>query len=174
MPCCSYEIFKGSEFVKRTKSSTYTFAAGELGNTTLWVHAFDPEGAAVRASMDVWVGPESEDFDADEQIFAMDIPQVVGSNDPSMVARTGSMLGTLTGMSQDKAQGNSQGRRLLEQGDQSAASGAAEDGGTAEMVRVKAAQLLAALTSSATSSIMDAAMMRQVGEAVLSSRGLAK
>jgi hypothetical protein len=160
---CRYEIFKGSEFVKRTKSSTYTFGAGELpeGNTTLWVHAFDPEGADVRASVDVYVEARAKDFDVGEQIFAMDVQQAVGSNDPSMIAKTGSLLGTLTVMSKGKSTGNSQGCRLLQE-----SGGGTSDSDIADVVRVKVLQLLAALTSSSASSVMDAATMRQVSMAV--------
>lgn len=158
---CRYEIFKGSEFVKRTKSNTYAFGAGELpeGNTTLWVHAFDPEGADVRASVDVYVEPRAKDFDVGEQIFAMDVQQAVGSNDPSMIARTGSLLGTLTDMSKGKSTGNNKGSRLLQE------SGS-DTSDITDVVRVKVLQLLAALTSSSASSVMDAATMRQVSVAV--------
>lgn len=154
---CRYEIFRGSEFVKRTKSNSYTFGSGELpeGNTTLWVRAFDPEGADVRASIDVYVAPKSAEFDAKEQIFSMDVQQAVGSNDPSMLARTGSMLGTLTDMAKGKSQSSNKGRRLLE-----TAEAAYSD--ITEIVRVKVMQLLAALTSSSASSVTDPATMRQV------------
>jgi hypothetical protein len=158
---CRYEIFRGSEFVRRTKSNTYTFGAGELpeGNTTLWVRAFDPEGADVRASIDVYVAPKSADYNVEEQIFSMDIQQAAGSNDPSMLARAGSLLGTLTDMAKGKSQGSSKGRRLLETAE-------AADSELAEIVRVKVMQLLAALTSSSASSVMDAATMRQVSKLI--------
>jgi hypothetical protein len=162
--CCAarrYEIVKGSEFVKRTKSSTYTFGAGELpeGNTTLWVHAVDSEGADVRASVDVYVAPKASDFNVDDQIFAMDVQQAAGSNDPSMLAGTASLLGTLTAMTLSTSQ-NREGRSLLQE-----SGGNAPDGGIADVVRVKVLQLLAALVSSSADSVTDAATMRQVSRA---------
>lgn len=156
---CRYEIFKGSEFVKRTKSSSYTFGASDLpeGTTTLWVRAIDPEGADVRASYDVTVLPKLDDFDVEGEIASINVRQVVGSNDPSMLALAGNQLSTLTGMAKGTSNKNSKGRRLLEAG---AAGGSSEDIG--EVVKVKVVQLLSALTSSATGSINDAASMRQV------------
>jgi hypothetical protein len=72
-----------------------------------------------------------------------------------MLARTGSLLGTLTDMAKGKSQGSSKGRRLLETAENA-------DSQLAEIVRVKVMQLLAALTTSSASSVMDAATMRQV------------
>jgi hypothetical protein len=53
------------------------------------VRASDPEGADVRANIDVYVAPKSAEYNVEEQIFSMDVQQAVGSNDPSMLARTG-------------------------------------------------------------------------------------
>jgi hypothetical protein len=119
------------------------------------VRASDPEGADVRANIDVYVAPKSAEYNVEEQIFSMDVQQAVGSNDPSMLARTGSLLGTLTDMAKGKSQGSSKGRRLLETAENA-------DSQLAEIVRVKVMQLLAALTTSSASSVMDAATMRQV------------
>lgn len=161
LPARRYEIFKGSEFVKRTKSSTYTFGAGELpeGNTTLWVHAFDSEGADVRTSIGVYVAPKASDFNVDDQIFAMDVQQAAGSNDPSMLAGTASLLGTLTAMTLSTSQSR-EGRSLLQD-----SGGNVQAGGIADVVRVKVLQLLAALVSSSAGSVTDAATMRQVSRA---------
>lgn len=154
---CRYEIFKGSEFVKRTKSSTYTFGASDFaeGTTKLYVRAIDPEGADVRTSIDVTVLPKKDEFDVDSELFSVDVQKAVGSNDPSMLAQTGSQLSTLTGMAKGTSKGGKTGRRLLE-------AGASTDTGVDEVVKLKVMQLLAALSSSATGSIMDAATMRQV------------
>jgi hypothetical protein len=59
-------------------------------------------------------------------------------------------------MAKGASKGGKTGRRLLE------AAGASTDTGVDEVVKLKVMQLLAALSSSATGSIMDAATMRQV------------
>lgn len=156
-----YDFFKGTEFVQKTKSSSYTFGVGELpeGNTTVSVRAIDSEGADLRASVDVFVAPKPADCNVEDEIFGMDVQQAVGSNDPSMLAKTGTLLITLTDMSTTEASSTGdQMRRLL-------ADGSAEtpaDSEIAEAIKIKVMQLLSALSSSATSSIMDAATVRQV------------
>jgi hypothetical protein len=156
-----YELFKGTEFIKKTKSSSYTFGVGELpeGNTTVSVRATDSEGADVRASVDIHVAPKPAEYNVEDEIFGMDVQQAVCSNDPGMLARIGTTLTTLTSMSHGVNRGGGgHGRRLVQD---SSGAGAA-DSGLAEAVKIKVMQLLSALSSSATSSIMDAATVRQV------------
>jgi hypothetical protein len=157
-----YEFFKGTEFVKKTKSSSYIFGVGELpeGNTTVSVRAIDSEGADVRASVDVYVAPKPAEYNVEDEIFNMDVHQAVGSNDPGMLAKTGTLLTTLTSMRGVDRGGSGHGRRLMEAGSTITPA----DSGIAEAIKIKVMQLLSALSSSATSSIMDAATVRQVSK----------
>jgi hypothetical protein len=159
---CRYEFFKGTDFVQKTKTNSYTFGVGELpeGTTTVSVRAIDSEGADLRASVDVFVAPKPADYNVEDEIFGMDVQQAVGSNDPSMLAKTGTLLTTLTDMSTTEAIStrDQARRRLLVDG----STGTPADSGIAEAVKIKVMQLLSALSSSATSSIMDAATVRQV------------
>lgn len=155
----TYQFVKGSEFIGQSRSADYTFGVGELpeGNTTITVRATDPEGASTSDSVVISVGAKPADFDVGDQIFALDVQQVAGSNDPSMLARTGAQLGTLDGMS-DSSQNKEVGRRLLQEG---GATDPADDS-VGAIVRLKVMQLLAALGSSSATNLMDAATMRQV------------
>jgi hypothetical protein len=158
-------VYKGTVFVKKTKSSSYTFGAGQLpaGNTMLRVRAVDPEGADVWASTEVYIAPEAADFDADEKIFSMDVQQAVGSNDPSMVTSLGSSLSILKDISSKNSGGNkggNQGRRKL------LADGSSSTDSIDDVVKIKVMELMAALSSSAAANNLDAATVRQVGAAV--------
>jgi hypothetical protein len=130
------------------------------------VRAFDPEGADVRASIDVYVAPKGADYNVQAEIFGMDVQHAVGSNDPGVLATTGSLLGTLTSMAKGGGNSGKNRRRLLQEG------GAVDpaDDSVDETVRLKVMQLLAALSSSSASNLMDAATMRQVRAAAAALR----
>jgi len=162
-----YEEVNGARMLigQPTKSSSHTFSQKELppGNNTIYVKAYDSEGAEVFASVVIEVSPESPDFSPSQEIFEMDIQQAAGSNDPSLLAKTGKQLGSLVNMASSTVKkAGGKGRRLLQAGASAGGELQPSANQIQEMAKGKVMQLLEALASSATKSLQDLATVRQV------------